>query len=112
MREGYRLKLLRIPVRILFFGVLEVLPQFYVVIEVLKRMLEAVIEDRGGPIVGPSLVPVDDVNEDPQFGFIGVVFEDLYDFSLGDVLVLYGESAFYMFVHFFGHEVESLDLRD
>lgn len=35
MREGYCLKLLRIPIRILFFGVLEILSELYVVIEVL-----------------------------------------------------------------------------
>lgn len=112
MREGYSLKFLRIPIRILFFRVLEVLPELDVVIEVFQCMLEPVFEDGSGPIVGPSLISIDDMDQDSHFGLVGVVFEDLDDLCFGDVLVLDGKTALDMLVHLFGHEVESLDLRN
>lgn len=103
MSESYSLKLLRIPVWILFFGILEVLAEFDVVIEVLKCMFEPIVEDGGGPIVRSPLISIDDMDEDSEFGFVCVVFEDFDDLGLGNVLVLDGKAAFYMFVHFFGH---------
>lgn len=62
MGEGYCLELLRVPVRIFLFRVLEVPPELDVVVEVLKRVLEPVFEDGSSPVIGPSLVSVDDVH--------------------------------------------------
>ena len=81
---------LRVPEGVLLPLILEILAEFDVVIEVLKRMLKSILEDSGVPVVWPSLVTIDHVDEDFQLGFVGIILQHLHYFSLGDVLVLNG----------------------
>lgn len=60
----YRLEFLRVPERVLLSLVLEILAKFDVVIEVLESVFESILENGGVPVVGPSLVTIDHMDED------------------------------------------------
>jgi hypothetical protein len=88
MRVCNCFELLGVPIGILVFRILEVLAVFDVVIKILQRMLESILEDTCIPVVRSAFISIDDMHEYSQFGFVGIVLDNFYNFSLGDVLIL------------------------
>jgi hypothetical protein len=61
---GNGFEFFRVPEGVLLPFIFEIFAEFYIVIEVFKCMLESILENIGVPVIGPSLVTVDYMNED------------------------------------------------
>ena len=73
-------------------------------------MFESIFEDGDIPIIWPSFMAIDDMYEYLQLGLIGVILDNFDNLCFWYIFILYGQSAFHFFIHFFGHEVETFDL--
>ncbi len=57
-------ELFRVPEGVLFSLIFEIFAEFNIIIEVFKRMLKSILEDSGVPVIGPSLVSINYMDED------------------------------------------------
>jgi hypothetical protein len=79
--------LLWIPVRIILL-VLTSLTILYEVLEHISCVLKPIFEDISAPIVRPSFISVDDMDEYLQLRLISVVFDNLDGLRLRNIFIL------------------------